>query len=277
MIEVTARTRLMAVIGSPIEHSLSPRIHNAFARRFDLDCVYLAFHVTPETLPAFVQAARTLNMAGFNVTMPLKTHIAPLLDALDNTARDNAVNTVYVREGGLTGASTDGDGFMKSLESVNFVLPEKALILGAGGASRAIAGSLARKGVTVTVASRRTVNFEMEGMKIKFCGWDEIVHHLPECGLLVNATPLGMSGAGAGDFTDLGFLGSLPRQAMVYDLLYDPRVSKLLKHADMRGFRTMNGLRYLVSQAALSFGRFTGRNLTDGDTEEVLAELERDT
>lgn len=268
MFELTARTRLMAVIGSPIEHSLSPRIHNTFARRYGLDCVYMAFHVTQATLEAFVQAARTMNIMGFNVTMPLKTLIPPLLDELDDTVQAGVVNTVYNRNGRLIGGCTDGDGFVKSLGAVD--LPEKVLILGAGGAGRAIAFALAKKGMHVIVASRRTVTFETGGLKIEFCSWDDKKQYLPECGMLVNATPLGMAGAGAGDFTDLGFLGELPRNAMVYDLLYEPRVSKLLKHAEMRGYRAMNGQKYLVCQAALSFEKFTGQCPADADIEHLI-------
>jgi shikimate dehydrogenase len=257
----------MAIIGSPVEHSLSPLIQNAFARRAGLDYAYMGFNVKPEGLGAFTAAARTLNMVGFNVTMPLKEKIAPFLDELDSSACGGAVNTVYARDGRLIGGNTDGAGFVLSMERAGG-LPGTALILGAGGSARALAASLTAANVSVTVASRRTVRFDLP--RTDYIAWDDFPARLPDCGLLINATPLGMHGADAGDYTDLDFLDALPADACAYDLIYAPPVTALLAAAARRGLRTVNGLPHLVCQGALAFKLFTGHMPSEADIDEAL-------
>lgn len=275
MPETTAGTRLLAVIGSPVRHSLSPRIHSEFIRRAGLagQYAYLAFDVTPEALPAFVAGARAMGMAGFNVTMPLKERVVPLLDELDASASAGAVNTVFARGGRLYGANTDGQGFVMSLTLSGGALPERAMILGAGGSARVIAFALLGAGVSVTVASRRAVRFDTDDQRLQYCAWDEFPARLPGHDLLVNATPLGMEGADKGDFADFGFLDALPNGAAVYDLVYAPRRTSLLKQAEARGLVAQNGLAHLVCQAALSFERFTGQALGLDAVRDVLAAL----
>lgn len=270
MPEINASTQLMAVIGSPIRHSLSPRIQNAFLRSAGLESeyAYLAFDVTPDTLPAFVAGARVMGMAGFNVTMPLKERVGPLLDGLDASALNGAVNTVFQRDGRWIGANTDGKGFVLSLASV----PERAMILGAGGSARVIAAALREAGAAVTVASRRPPRWSLDGASP--CAWDEFSARLKEHNLLVNATPLGMDGADKGDFADFGFLDALPGDAAVYDLVYAPNPTNLLKHAQKRGLTAINGIRHLVSQAALSFAYFTGQEVPLTVAENITRELE---
>ena len=272
MPEFTAETRLLAVIGSPVRHSLSPRVHGEFLRRAGLEgrYAYLAFEVTPETLPAFAAGARAMGMAGFNVTMPLKEPIAPLLDGLDESVRDGAVNTVFEREGRLYGANTDGRGFVMSLSWEGRPLPERAMLLGAGGSARVIAAALLEAGVGVTAASRRAARFPIRDERLRYCSWDEFPALLPGHDLLINATPLGMEGAGKGDFADFGFLDALPRGAAVYDLIYAPRRTNLLEQAQARGLAVRNGLAHLVCQAALSFAYFTGET---ADARAVYARL----
>lgn len=275
MPDITAETRLLAVIGSPIRHSLSPRIQNHFVRRAGLEgkYAYLAFDITPESLPTFIMGARAMGIAGFNVTMPLKEHVAPLLDELDASASDGAVNTVFERNGRLIGANTDGAGFVMSLTLSEQALPKRAMILGAGGSARVIAAALLMAGVGITVASRRAVRFGIEDERISYCMWDEFPGLLSGHDLLVNATPLGMEGAEKGDFADFGFLEALPGDAAVYDLIYAPRRTKLLKESMRRGLQIQNGLSHLVCQAALSFAWFTGREIESATVADVIREI----
>ncbi len=266
---ITGATRLLAVIGHPVSHSLSPQIHNRFAASLNLSYAYLAFDVTPETLPDFMAAARSLNIAGFNVTMPLKSLVLPQLDEIAASADlYGAVNTVVYREGRFSGHNTDGQGFLLSLAHAGLD-PAKAnaLILGAGGAARAVAMALLQKGARVQLACRRPDKaLSLEGAA--YCSWSEIANIIEaeDCNLLINATPLGMEGSSpsggpdeSGNFTDLSFLNSLRPGALVYDLIYAPRETLLLHQAKAKGFAVMNGLAHLVCQAALSFEFFTGQ------------------
>jgi shikimate dehydrogenase len=268
---------LLAVIGSPVSHSLSPLIHNRFARALDLPYAYMAFDVTPETLGDFVGAARALNMAGFNVTMPLKRLVLPYL-AEDPGARapGGAVNTVAVRGGGLYGASTDGSGFLLSLDMLDLGAGSGgALVLGAGGAARAVASALRGRGVYTRVAARRPDMFP-EKYADERLPWDRIGRAARGAELVVNATPLGMSGTGA-QFDDFEFLDSVGRGGIVYDLVYSPRKTHLLMEAETRGLRAVNGVAMLVGQAALSFEIFTGRRPPDAVVSETLEAVIRDT
>lgn len=255
---ITGETRLLALIGHPVSHSLSPQIHNRFAACLGLPYVYLAFDVVPDGLGRFIDAARLLGIAGFNVTMPLKESIIPYLDAVgDEAGLCGAVNTVVIKDGGLYGYNTDGEGFALSLERDGFgFLGKRALILGAGGAAKAVALALARKGMSVCMASRNPDGAARIG-EAGYCHWDNIADEAVGRHLLVNATPLGMRGVD-GNFSDLSFLDGLAPDAVVYDLIYSPRETALLRAALRKGLRAMNGISHLVCQAALSFELFTG-------------------
>jgi shikimate dehydrogenase len=273
MNKITGKTRLMAVIGHPIEHSLSPFIHNRFARALGLDYAYMAFDVRPEGLNAFIGAAKSLNMAGFNLTMPLKRDILPYIDVLDESAKVSgavntvavntvAVNTVAVRGGQLFGYNTDGEGFVLSLESLGMDIGRlKAVVLGTGGAGSAVADTLGRHGAKVSVAARRDIH--VPAVLSEACAG---------CSLLVNATPLGMHGS-SDDFSGFKFLDALPEDTCVYDLIYHPRETALLKAAKAKGCKTVNGLPMLVNQAALAFKHFTGEMPPGEVISDVLEEI----
>ncbi|MDR3209301.1 MAG: quinate/shikimate dehydrogenase, partial [Oscillospiraceae bacterium] len=149
---ISGATRLLAVIGSPVSHSKSPLIHNAFAANGNSEYAYLAFDVTRGTLPDFLAAARALPIAGFNVTMPLKEAIVPYLDELDDFTRIiGAANTVVNRGGRLAGYNTDGDGVTAALNAHGVRLADAyVLVLGAGGAAKAACLALANAGARVT-------------------------------------------------------------------------------------------------------------------------------
>ena len=255
---ITGETRLLAVIGHPIAHSLSPQIHNQLAEALNLPYAYMAFDVEPGAEGRFMDSARVLGVAGFNVTMPLKESILPYLDDIDLEARGyGAVNTVVLRDGRLTGCNTDGQGFLASLSHAGFSKKGRALVLGAGGAAKAVALALCAAGWDVCVASRREADFLSVGdPRLTWRPWADSGQAAEGCALLVNATPLGMTGRE--DFGCLSFLSALSKGALVYDLLYHPRETTLLRQAAAMGFPTMNGLPHLVHQAALSFALFTG-------------------
>ena len=235
----------LCVIGSPVRHSLSPAIHTEFLRQAGLEGTYTAVEVTQETLPAFVAAAKAGAWDDFNVTMPLKERILPLLDEL-GTEVTTAVNTVVVRQGRAIGHNPDGTGFLQALP----ISPagKKCLLLGAGGAARAVCDALLGAGAEVTVCSRKSI--ALPGAKIM--PWTEL--NTAGFDLLVNATPLGM--AGHGEFPDFSFLSQLPSHALVFDLVYHPEQTALLQRAKALGLHTVSGLALLYAQAKLSFEYF---------------------
>ena len=266
MCEINGRTKLLAVVGRPVSHSLSPRIHNAFARHHGLPYVYISFDIGPESLKEFADAARLLGMGGFNLTMPHKERILPFLDEIDPQAQEfGAVNTVAVKDGKLKGYNTDGKGFVQSIGHVGG-LPKSALVLGAGGAGKAAARALAQNGVDVAVAARRAEGLSPD---IEYAPWGHAAEAARGRELLVNATPLGMRGFD--DFDGFPFLDALKDGAAVCDLIYEPRETSLLRAARAKGFRAVNGIPLLVWQAALAFRHFTG--VMPQNTEAVLEEL----
>ena len=236
----------LCVIGSPVSHSLSPAIHTEFLRRAGLEGTYTAVEVTGETLPDFVAAAKAGAWDGFNVTMPLKERILPLLDEL-GTEVTTAVNTVVVRQGRTIGHNTDGIGFLQALPCSP--AEKKCLLLGAGGAARAVCDALLGAGAEVTVCSRKSI--ALPGATVML--WPEL--NAAGFDLLVNATPLGM--AGSPEFPDFSFLNALPAHAVVFDLVYHPEETALLQRAKALGLNAVGGLALLYAQAELSFRYFT--------------------
>ncbi|MDR2501686.1 MAG: shikimate dehydrogenase [Oscillospiraceae bacterium] len=269
---ISGSTRLLAVIGFPVEHSRSPFIHNQFAAQSGADFAYLAFGVTPRTLPDFIAAARTMNIAGFNVTMPLKEAVLPYLDALDETSRlCGSVNTVVNRDGRLFGATTDGAGLVKSL-GAREIAGRRVLLLGTGGAARSIAPALYSAGAAVVALSRRDTAMELPGAEVK--PWAELNALSGESDVIINCTPLGMRGAA--DFADFRFLDTFAVNrpgGLLCDIVYNPVDTALMKSARSRGLDTLGGLALLVHQAAESWRMFTGA-AAEG-IEEMIKKLEK--
>ena len=234
----------LCVIGDPVAHSLSPMLHREMLEKADIDGTYEAVTVRAEELETFVKSAKNGAFDGFNVTMPHKEIIIPLLDELAPSARAmGAVNTVVVRNGRAIGRNTDGDGLVRSLPE----LPEKAVVLGNGGAAKAVSRSLRQNGVEVVICARHPAAGERP--------WQEIGEAVEDCGLLINATCLGMDKKD--DFSDFLFLQMLPKSAIVYDLVYHPRETKLLQEAKALCHPTIEGFALLKSQAELAFSIFT--------------------
>lgn len=253
------------VIGDPVAHSLSPLLHQAMLDQTGAAYRYDVRTVRPEELPAFVRRAKDSGCAGFNVTMPHKEAILPLLDEVDATAAScGAVNTVCIREGRAIGHNTDGTGFLDSLAGQGFYPQGRTvLLLGAGGAAKAVGHALAAAGAgRVIVCARRLERAAALAAQLPGCGegivlaQDAIQQAASACDLLVNATPLGMAGSPA--FARLDFLQAMPPHAVVYDLVYHPRRTALLEAAARQGLRTVGGIDLLIRQAVRAFTFFTG-------------------
>jgi shikimate dehydrogenase len=252
---ITGATRAVGIIGDPVGHSRSPAMHNAAFDALGLDWVYVAFPVARGHGAAAVRAVTTLGLAGLNVTMPHKADAAAACDDLaPEAAALGAVNTVVNADGTLAGHSTDGDGFLRAVEDEGVkVAGLGVLVIGAGGAARAIAHALGRVGAHVTVAARRpdaarsAASLAPDGDAV---GFDGIV--VEGFDLIVNATPLGMDGE-APPFD----VAKLHPGQFVYDAVY-PVETPLLREARARGVRATGGLGMLVHQGALSFSLWTG-------------------
>ncbi|MFN8035975.1 MAG: shikimate dehydrogenase [Acidimicrobiia bacterium] len=257
---LTARTRVAAVIGDPVRHSLSPTIQNAAFAHAGLDWVYVAFPVAGGEGAAAVDAMRTLQLAGLNVTMPHKEAVAAACDELTPDARLlGAVNTVWRRDDGtVVGDSTDGEGFVRSLlEDGVEPAGRRVLVLGAGGASRSVVLALGRAGSEVTVAARRREAAEASATlapgarPVTLADVDDAIGDFD---VVVNVTPLGMQGE------DPPFdVERLRPGQFVADTVYHPLETPLLARARARGVAGTNGVGMLIHQAALAFVRWTGR------------------
>jgi shikimate dehydrogenase len=250
----------VGVLGWPLDHTLSPIIHNAAFRRLGMDWVYLSFPVPPERLADAVSGLRALGARGANVTMPHKESIVQYLDGLSSEAEElGAVNTVQQLGGKLIGHNTDVAGFVAFLtEDAGFdVTGRTALVLGAGGAARAVVKGLVDSGAAaITIAGRtpdRTHKIAGTSPLARSVAWDEAAGLVQDFDLIVNATPLGMAGedpvAGA---------SFRPGQTVV-DLIYDPPVTPLVDKARAAGADAWSGLGMLVHQAVASFSIWTGR------------------
>jgi shikimate dehydrogenase len=261
---LSASTRVAGVIGDPVHHSLSPAIHNAAFAACGLDLVYVAFPVPRGRGGAAVAAARDLGLVGLNVTMPHKAEAAAACDELTpDAAILGAVNTVVARTGGrMLGDSTDGPGFLAALAEEGIeVHGRRVLVLGAGGAARAVVLALGRDGAQVVVAARRAEAAEAAaalapgGRAIGLSGPGPEVVEAGAADLVVNATPLGMSSVDPPPVDPSALRG---RGQAVVDLVYHPPETALLAAARARGAQVANGLGMLVHPAALSFTLWTG-------------------
>jgi len=252
---ITGATRVVGIIGDPVGHSRSPVMHNAAFDALGLDWVYVAFPVARGRGAAAVRAVTTLALAGLNVTMPHKADAAAACDDLSpEAAALGAANTVVNADGALVGHSTDGDGFLRALDDEGIeVTGRHVLVVGAGGAARAITHAVGRAGAHVTVTARRpdaarsAASLAPDGDAI---GFDGIA--VERFDVIVNATPLGMGGEAAPFDT-----AELRAGQFVYDTVY-PVETPLLREARARGLRATGGLGMLVHQGALSFSLWTG-------------------
>ncbi|HVY52615.1 MAG TPA: shikimate dehydrogenase [Devosia sp.] len=252
------------VIGHPIAHSRSPLIHGHWLARYGIAGSYEAIDVEPAALGAFFERLRSGEFAGGNVTIPHKERAFALADARDPLAEAiGAVNTLVVKAGEVTGFNTDYMGFLGNLDQNAPGWDQglkEAIVLGAGGACRAILVALKSRGVgrirllNRTLDKAETLAIEMEG-PILAGALHEFAAHAPAAGLVINTTSVGMKGTA---FHGLD-LAALPAHAIVTDIVYTPLVTPLLAAARARGLRTVDGLGMLLHQAAPGFEAWFGR------------------
>ncbi|MFD2446137.1 shikimate dehydrogenase [Bacillus sp. CGMCC 1.16607] len=256
--------KLFAVIGDPIAHSMSPQMHNHLFQYYSIDAHYQALLVKSEDLHDAVKGLKAIGISGFNVTIPHKSAIIPFLDEVDPLAHQiGAVNTVVNKNGRLIGYNTDGLGFLAGLSSLDpgFV-EKKVLLIGAGGAARAIYYTLAKSGVKkIDICNRTLRNAEQ---LIQHCPYQldskalsvkEAENHIQQYGIIIQTTSIGMTPNNESIPIELNHLQS---GCLVSDIIYNPLETSLLKQARNLGAITQNGVDMFVHQGALAFEYWTG-------------------
>ena len=278
---ITGKTKVVAVIGNPIEHSLSPPMHNAAYKQMGMDYVYVAFKIEKDNLSHLIESAKTMGLVGLNVTIPYKTDIIEYLDEVDDTARRiNAVNTIRFKDGMAKGYNTDGTGAVKSIEKYTELKNKKVLVLGAGGASKAITFTLLNHGInSLTIANRSRDNaIQLIDNLKKQTGFDKINYVdieqadtiLDSVDIIINTTPIGMYPNVDAD-TPIK-TEKINENHVVMDIIYNPLETKLLKNAKDNGATTISGTNMLINQGIIAFEIFTDRTPSYESFEKALLE-----
>ncbi|MCJ7631335.1 shikimate dehydrogenase [Candidatus Bathyarchaeota archaeon] len=266
-LKITSKTKLYVLIGDPVEHSLSPVMQNAAFEIMGVDAVYLALRVQTSMLFRVIDCLRVLNISGFNVTIPHKVSIIKCLDEMNEKASAiGAANTVVNRDGKLIGYNTDGTGALAALRDAG-VDPsgKRVLLLGAGGAARALAFSLVEVAERVIVLNRTALKAESLVKDVRRSTRREILYgelnsstlekEVPDSDLLENATSVGMDPIQDKTPVDAKLLGP---NLVVFDIVYGPHETRLLKDAKAAGAKRVNGLGMLAHQGAQAFEIWTG-------------------
>ncbi len=271
---ISGYTRLVGFLANPAKHSISPKMHNLAFKETNIDAVYLAFDVSKDELEHGIQAIRTFDMLGANVSMPHKIAAVSYMDELTEAAElIGAINTIIHHEGNLIGHNTDGIGFCESLrENQVRIKNETMTLLGAGGAATAMICQAALDGMkTIHIFSRKSPRYERMQEKIKeitaktncvitlteLSDQNKLATALAQSSLLVNATSVGMSD----DTSPISDTSLLRKDLTVYDAIYNPRETYLLKQAKAAGAKTINGLGMLLYQGAAAFECWTGKKM----------------
>ncbi|MCY3723138.1 MAG: shikimate dehydrogenase [Candidatus Poribacteria bacterium] len=268
--KLTGHTRIVGVIGDPVVHSRSPQMHNAAFAKAGLDYVYVPFHVRPDDLAAAIAGFKAINVVGINVTLPHKQAVIPFLTSISREAElIGAVNTLTFVDGNIHGDNTDAPGVLQALDEDGNLsgtpVGEKVVVLGAGGAARAVVVALALRGVAAITIANRTVEKavslatemdEKTGVSMQGMGLTD--ERLPlsvrESKLLVNTATISM------DVTHPLLISAdwLQPNTIVYDIVYTPPVTPLMQAATERGCQTLGGIGMLVHQGAIAFEKWTG-------------------
>ena len=258
MAALSGAARLAGVIGWPVKHSRSPRLHGHWLARHGIDGAYLPMAVAPEQLGAAVRGLRAAGFAGLNVTVPHKEAVMALCDRLHpSAARAGAVNTLVFGPDGITGSNTDGAGFLANLRAHGVEPRGSALLLGAGGAARAIAAALLDEGMAVTVCNRtasRAAALASVLPGLRTVDWARRAEAVGDHGMLVNTTQLGMEGQPALALP----LDGVGAGLTVVDIVYAPLETPLLRAARARGLVTVGGIGMLLHQAVPGFSAWFG-------------------
>ena len=277
MIPITGHTRLTALLGSPVAHSISPLMHNEAFQLLDLDYTYLCFEVNEETLPAAVDGLKACGIRGFNLTMPNKNKIVELLDELSPAARlIGAVNTVVNDDGHLTGYNTDGVGYMQAVKDAGYDITGKTItIMGAGGAATAICAQAALDGVEkIHIFARETSRFWDRTQKLaeninSTLPCKAVLHEnkdtaalaqaISESALLLNATSVGMAPNTEGTIIEDTSL--YHPDLIVSDVIYNPRKPVSSRKPERLAAVPFNGMYMLLYQGAEAFRLWTGKEM----------------
>ncbi len=271
-VDINGSTQIVGVIGWPVAHSLSPPMHNAAFRHLGLNWAYVPFAVPPHLVVEAIQGLRGLQMRGLNVTIPHKTAVVEYLDEVSETAQIlGAVNTIVNTEGHLTGHNTDGPGFLRSLaEQDEQVVDKKVVIIGAGGAARAVALAVAGAGAGQLAIVNRTIlraqqlasliNQHSVLSEVAAIGLDtsEAAQTVSSADIIIDCTPVGMHPHE--NVPPVVPAQWLQPHQLVCDLTYNPRQTALLSAAQQVGARTMDGTGMLVHQGAIAFEHWAGQS-----------------
>jgi shikimate dehydrogenase len=270
--KISGTTKVVAILGYPVEHSLSPAMHNAAFELMGLDYCYVAFPVHPQALKEAVLGVRGLGLAGLNVTVPHKESIMPVLDRVESEASFmGAVNTVVNKGGKLIGYNTDGRGFMRSLEEEGVeVEGRNVLLVGAGGAARAVSWYVSERASALSIfnrtpdrAERLVADLSINRRNVTRA---ETLDALGDMDIIINATSLGLK-----DEDLLPFDAAVLHEGQtVVDLIY--RETEILREASARGCRVLNGLGMLLWQGMLAFELWTGHLPPGGTMRDALVE-----
>ncbi|MBC7086245.1 MAG: shikimate dehydrogenase [Methanomethylovorans sp.] len=253
--------RVFAVLGDPIEHSLSPLMHNAAFKALGMDCTYHAFQVNKENLKDAIKGANALGFGGLNLTVPLKEEALKIVEPDSLAAAIGAVNTVDFKEG-IRGYNTDGIGAEKALIDAGVKIGgAKVVIIGAGGAARGICFQLARCGADVTIANRtpeKAIQLADDAAvigNVKGCGLEQLDDLIASADILINCTTLGMYPHVEDSIVTAN---QIHEDLVVFDIVYNPLKTKLLMEAEKAGAKTVSGVMMLVYQGAEAFRIWTG-------------------
>ncbi|MGM0298973.1 shikimate dehydrogenase [Enterococcus sp. AZ077] len=273
---ISGKTKLTGFFAKPASHSLSPLMHNLAFSHWGIDAVYLAFEIDQTNLRQAVKSIRTLDMLGVNVSMPNKTAVLAYLDQLSPEAElIGAVNTIVHQEQRLIGYNTDGMGFVRSVnETGHPIKNQKIVVLGAGGAAKAIVVQMALEGAQeITIYKRLNATFlplkeyfakvsEKTGCPIRlhdYADESQLALDLSQANLLINATDIGMGSKK--DQLPIADVKLLHSQLAVFDLIYSPSETRLIQEAKKMGIKAYNGLGMLIHQGAIAFELWTHREM----------------
>ena len=274
---IKGSTNIVALIGHPVEHSFSPPMHNRAFEKLNMDYAYVAFDVEPANLKSAIEGAKALNIKGFNVTIPHKINVMEFLDEIDEVASlIGAVNTIDFKN--MKGYNTDGIGAVKAIEEVTSIKDKNVVIAGAGGASRAISFYIAKYGAdTMTILNRNPLKAQNLASDVSNSGLigevksdsiSEINAYLADADILIDTTPVGMHPNV--DDEPIATSQNMHEDLVVFDAVYNPNETVLLKEAIKAGAKPVYGIKMLLYQGAESFKIWTGRDAPVDEMEMAL-------
>ena len=267
---INGNTKIVGLIGHPVEHTFSPQMHNAAFEKLKMNYIYTAFDVKPENLNKVIENAEALDIKGFNVTIPHKVNVIQYLNDMDETAKQiGAVNTVDFKN--LKGYNTDGLGAVKAIEEITKVKNKNILIAGAGGASRAIAFYLKKNNVSeITILNRniRKAQNLADELEATSDSITKINQHIKNADILINTTPIGMY-PNIND-TPITTAENMHEELVVFDAVYNPNKTQLLSEAIKAGAKPVYGIKMLLYQGAESFRIWTGKKAPVETMEKTL-------